>query len=227
MATTGLFKYLAASKLAFFEKRLLLVTPPIYFNDPWDFRPKARIVSEAEIREIWRELEKESSGASVIAVPADFAQRERQNRLRMIRARLTSGDFRADQAENYQREIGKIVGIISLTDQPLSRVMWAHYAQSHTGFVIELAAGEQGEYQGFTIRGMGTGLIAAKVKYPPSFNEISLANDGSNVLEVTCSKHPCWEYEHEWRIIVSLKLITDSLNILPKVLVVSATGIRR
>ena len=101
-------------------------------------------------------------------------------------------------------EIGKFVGIVSLTELPLSRLMWAHYADSHAGFVAELAAGEEGNYEGFVIRGMGTGLTAAKVKYPRSFAQISLPSDGSNVLEVFWSKHPLWEYELEWRIVAPL-----------------------
>ncbi len=78
--------------------------------------------------------------------------------------------------------------------------MWAHYADSHAGFAVDLAAGEEGNFEGFVIRGMGTGLVAAKVKYPRSFDQISFASDGSNVLEVCWSKHPLWEYEEEWRV---------------------------
>ncbi len=44
MATsqTGLFKYLDESKLDFFEKSMVFLTPPCHLNDPWDFRPKGR-----------------------------------------------------------------------------------------------------------------------------------------------------------------------------------------
>jgi hypothetical protein len=202
--TTCLFKYMDASKLELFEKSLLLLTPPIYLNDPWDFRPRGRTPTEDEIRQVWREIETDISQTSVIAVPADYTHREQQARLANIRAGATNKAFLADLGEHYQSEIGNFVGIVSLTELPLSRLMWAHYADSHAGFIAELAAGEEGNFEGFVIRGVGTGLVAAKVKYPRSFDQISFASDGSNVLEVCWSKHPLWEYEQEWRIVAPL-----------------------
>jgi hypothetical protein len=201
----GLFKYLDVSKLIFFEKGWMLLTPPIYLNDPWDFRLRGRLPSEDEIRKVWREIETDADRTSVLSVPTSFAVRERQERLDRIRAGVTSAEFLADEGENYQQEIGKYFRVVSLTELPLSRLMWAHYADSHAGFVVELAAGEQTEHEGFAIRGMGTGLVAAKVKYPRLFHEISFARDGSNILDVCCSKHPLWEYEQEWRIVAPLR----------------------
>jgi hypothetical protein len=211
----GLFKYLDSSKLDFFERRLLLLTPPIYVNDLWDLRPIGRIPSEDEIDRAWREIESGIARSSVLAVPAAFAQREQEERLERIRAGVTSTEFLAGQGENYQKEIGKVIGIICLTENPLSRLMWAHYAQSHTGFIAELAAGDQFDYDGFAARAMGTHLIAVKVKYPLRHGQISIAEDTSNILEVCFSKHPQWEYEMEWRIIAPLagsiryKLVQD------------------
>ncbi|MDD5138842.1 MAG: hypothetical protein PHY43_01115 [Verrucomicrobiales bacterium] len=36
-AMTGLFKYFPPDKMDFFENRLVLLTPPKFLNDPWDF----------------------------------------------------------------------------------------------------------------------------------------------------------------------------------------------
>jgi len=204
-ATQGLFKYLDASKLIFFEKRLLLLTPPKYLNDPWDFLPKGRIPSEDETLKIWLENEKQIARSSAIALPIDFAVHEQQNRLKEIRSDFTSKEFLAEQGKNYQNEMGKSVGITSLTELPACRLMWAHYAQSYTGFVVELAAGEIGNFANFVICGMGTGLVAVKVKYPPGFKQIQIAEDAGNVLELCCTKHPSWKYEEEWRIIAPLR----------------------
>lgn len=203
--TRGLFKSLSADKLVFFENCLVLLTPPIYLNDPWDFLPKGRVPSEDEILKVWREVETDIAHSSVIALPAGFALREQQERLQRMRTGLTSTEFLGTQSRNYQEQISKFVGVVSLTELPLSRLMWAHYAQSHTGFAIELAADEESNYESFVIRGMGNGLVAAKVKYPSSHHQIPLAEDASNVLEVCCSKHPLWEYEREWRIVAFLR----------------------
>lgn len=203
--TTGLFKYLDASKLIFLENCLVLLTPPIYLNDPWDFLPKGRVPSEDEILKVWREVETDIERSSVTVLPAAFTLREQQERLQRMRTGLTSTEFLGRQGRNYQEQISSFVGIVSLTELPLSRLMWAHYAQSHTGFAIELAADDESNYETFVIRGMGNGLFAVKVKYPSSVQQIPLAEDSSNVLEVCCSKHPLWQYEEEWRIVAFLR----------------------
>ena len=138
--TVGLFKYLDASKLVFFEKCRVLLTPPVYLNDPWDFLPKGRIPSEDEIKKAWQELEAIIAQSSVIQVPVQFALCAQQERLEGIRADFASSDFLAKQGKDYQEEISKVVGIVSLAEFPLNRLMWAHYADSHRGFVAEFAA---------------------------------------------------------------------------------------
>jgi len=76
---------LDASKLVFFENCLVLPTPPIYLNDPWDFLPKGRLPSEDEILKVWCEIETDISRASIISLPVGFAQREQQGRLEKMR----------------------------------------------------------------------------------------------------------------------------------------------
>jgi Protein of unknown function (DUF2971) len=202
--TVGLFKYLDASKLVFFENCLVLLTPPIYLNDPWDFLPKGRVPSEDEILKVWREIETDIARSSVITLPADYAQREQRERFDGVRAGVTSEKFIGGWGEHYQKEIGRFIGIVSLTELPLSRLMWAHYADSHKGFVAEFAAGEETAAYGFTIRMCAVGpVVAAKVKYHPDFQQISKKAD--NVHEVIWSKHPDWEKEKEWRIICPLQ----------------------
>ncbi len=140
----------------------------------------------------------------MIHLPVQFAQREQQERLERIRADFASKEFLSDQGKDYQKEIGKIVGVVSLTDLPLSRLTWAHYADSHRGFVAEFAAEEGAAAYGFTIRMCAVGpVVAAKVKYHHDFQEIS--KDADNVQEVCWSKHPDWEQEQEWRVIWPLK----------------------
>jgi len=200
----GLFKYLDASKLVFFENCLVLLTPPAHLNDPWDFLPKGRVPSEDEILQAWREIETEIARSSVIDLPVQFKQREQRRRLERMRVDFASKEFLSEQGKNYREEISKIVGVVSLTELPLSPVMWAHYAQSHTGFVAEFAADDKTEMNGFRIRMCAVGpIVAGKVKYELDFKQIE--KDASNVHQLCWSKHRDWEHEQEWRIIWSLQ----------------------
>ncbi len=202
--TTGLFKYLSPAKFEFFEKCLLSLTPPIYFNDPWDFLPKGQAVSEAQLLEAPEIVEAAIAQASVIAVPLDFARRRRDASLQALRKQITTDDFLEGASDNYQQKISKIVGAISLTELPLCRLMWAHYAESYSGFVVEFIAGEMDHYKGFFARTLGFGLPATKVKYPLSAQRVTLNENADNVDELCWSKHPVWEYEQEWRVVAHL-----------------------
>jgi len=202
--TFSLFKYLSPDKLVFFENQLVQLTPPIYLNDPWDFLPKGRIPSEVEINRVWLEVERNVAQSSVLQLTVQSPLREQQERLEKFRADLASKECLADQGRDYQNEIGKIVGIVSLTEQPLNRSMWAHYADSHKGFVAEFAAGNEGTAHGLTIRMCALGPVAAaKVKYHPDFQEIS--QNADNVQKICWSKHPDWVGEQEWRIVWPLQ----------------------
>jgi hypothetical protein len=210
--TLGLFKYLSPDKIVFFENGLVLLTPPVYLNDPWDFLPKGTIPSEDEIMGVWREVEATVGHSSVIRLAAGFVRREQAEWLDRVRADATSSEFLAEQGRDYQEEISKIIGIVSLTELPLSRLMWAHYADSHRGFVAEFAAGAQTTMHGFSIRMCGVGSVvdgilkpvaAGKVKYRSDPQEIS--SNADNMHEVCWSKHVDWEGEQEWRIISPLQ----------------------
>ena len=207
----GLFKYLSpdSDKLVLFENRLVLLTPPIYLDDPWDFRPKGRFPSEDEILQAWREMEANIAGSPVITLPAEFASQAQLQRLEQIQSDVASTEFLAAQNVNYQSEISKIVGVTSLTELPLCRLMWAYYAKSHTGFVAEFGAVDRYEEYGFALRPCALGFrattVAAKVRYRPYSEQPSLTKNAENVLDVCCTKHLKWEDQGEWRIVWPLK----------------------
>ncbi len=201
--TTGLFKYLSPDKLDFFEKSLVLLTPPKYLNDPWDFLPGGRVASEEEILKVWRENERNIAQTSIIHLPADFAQRQQLERRQAIQTWAKSKEFAEGLPKFSQEKFSSLYGIVSLTENPLCRLMWAHYAESHAGFVAEFTATEhlvEPEEKLICCRCMG--FPAGKVKYPPIFKWQPWTSD--NIASHCWSKHPLWEYEQEWRMLLPL-----------------------
>ena len=71
---------------------------------------------------------------------------------------MTGSDFHGEESRNYQKEIGKIIGVVALAENPLDRVMWSHYAESHRGFVADYAHGEESLEDGFRQRAGPFGL---------------------------------------------------------------------
>jgi hypothetical protein len=51
-----------------------------------------------------------------------------------------SPDFLAEESRNYQDELSKIIGVVCLTEKPLDRLMWAHYAEPPGSAARQLAA---------------------------------------------------------------------------------------
>ena len=197
-----LFKYFSPDKLVFFENCLVLLTPPIYLNDPWDFLPGGRVASEEEIQKACLENERHIAQTSIIHLPADFAQRQHMQRAQSMRTWAKSKEFVEGLSIFSQERFP--YGVVSLTEKPLCRLMWAHYAESHAGFVVEFVTGNQVEYEGLTACGCDVGPVACafKVRYPRPFTLQPWTRE--NIANACCSKHPAWEYEQEWRILWEL-----------------------
>ncbi|MGP8219620.1 MAG: DUF2971 domain-containing protein [Limisphaerales bacterium] len=124
---------------------------------------------------------------------------------------MTGSDFHGEESRNYQKEIGKIIGVVALAENPLDRVMWSHYAESHRGFVAEYAHGEESLEDGFRQRAGPFGP-AAKVQYlKPHEQPPECKRDNSNIAKVLWTKHSKWDYEQEWRVVQSRDKATPGL----------------
>ena len=47
-----------------------------------------------------------------------------------------------EEAGEQQIGLSELIGVVSLTEKPLDRLMWAHYGESHKGFVAEFRCTE-------------------------------------------------------------------------------------
>lgn len=198
-AITGLFKYFSPDKLDFFENSLVLLTPPKYLNDPWDFLQKGRIRTDEEITKECQKFEKDMVEGK--PVPSELAQLSPEERRKRFYIAGKSQAF-VEEFPNYSKEkISQTHGIVSFTEKPSCRLMWTHYAGSHTGFVAKFVTQDQIKKEGRIFLGC-INAFAAKVEYPPSFKLCSWTSE--NICDQFWSKHPDWEYEQEWRIVWEL-----------------------
>jgi Protein of unknown function (DUF2971) len=177
--TTGLFKYFSTDrdKLEWFASGKILLTPPEFFNDPWDFLVSGEPYDDAQLDSLAQELK----------LPFERLKQD-----------VVRSDFLPEESRDYQKQIGKQIGVMSLAENPLDRVMWAHYAESHRGFVAEFRHGDETEEQGIQIR-LGPFGPAGKVSYPHRLPKLKRNLD--NMPEVIWTKHLEWKYEKEWRVV--------------------------
>jgi hypothetical protein len=183
----GLFKYFSTDpdKLERFTNRQIYFTPPKYFNDPWDFLARS---DPHEEKHIAAEI------PSITGVG-----------LREFTEFVNSSDSLEDEAGEQQDGLSKLVGVVCLTDDPINRVMWAHYAESHRGFVAEFRCTEYpwNDQKAPPLSACGTPFgPAMKVDY--ALNLPTINADKTNLKEVFWTKHQTWRYEEEWRMIDSL-----------------------
>ena len=83
------------------------------------------------------------------------------------------------------------LGVLSLTEDALNPLMWAHYADNHKGICVEFDANK------WLFR------LAAEVKYQKELPVLDTANDEpTDMYEKIClTKADYWSYEREWRVI--------------------------
>lgn len=85
------------------------------------------------------------------------------------------------------------LGVFSLTDRPDNELMWAHYAESHKGFLIQYDYNSIAKDKDFF-----------KIEYkisPPRLGILDLINSDNLVLKLAGIKSKEWEYESEYRLI--------------------------
>lgn len=122
---------------------------------------------------------------------------------------LLNNDFEDDNCNDlYMRDlIGTLnnhIGMLCLTKNPASHLMWAHYAEEYSGAVIEFDDGHD-FFQG-----------CHQVKYAvdrPKFHIDYFLKEPLIPLSELYIKSTEWEYEEEWRLSRNLK---DCHRIKPK-----------
>ena len=94
-------------------------------------------------------------------------------------------------------------GVLSLTEENDNLLMWAHYADSHRGFVLEFDP----EHTFFDLVGKSGETALRPVEYGPRPRLKSLFDERikGDFLQLFCIKSDYWAYEKEWRVIRPLE----------------------
>ena len=198
-----LYKYFPPERLDVLDTATIRFTQPAVFNDVFESRPRDFLIEDLH----WRSRceHPECVKAHVRSIQSHLTLRERSS-----------------------------CGILCLTALQDNLLMWAHYAAEHTGFVIGFDTTHAFFSRSPESTGLckvtysdtrGTrplseverelarqpdaheyGLIDFAIEFADSFQS-SVAEDDYRLTKATA-----WAYEHEWRIIRSLKDGTRVLN---------------
>jgi len=159
----------------------LRLSSPAEFNDPFDM--SANIVVRGKPSEIRRRVDKILEGQGI-----RWAQRKKRIAEIMSRAD-PEGAFLKTQ-ETFEKTIAG-TGVCSFAGDPLSILMWSHYAANHEGVCLQFELA----------RDPRTFAQALPVDYNddyPVVNWLAGMDDTTPLLR----KHTGWKYERERRIII-------------------------
>lgn len=214
--TMVFYKYVSAERIDILQRRLIRFTQPYAMNDPFEGRPdfyelgKDGFVSayaEMILRIpyfVWKKYKKRTRTdldrwalAKEIKTNPDYAEElyqdsKNQDLLPILRERFY--------------DLHNESGILSLSETRDNLLMWAHYAEGHTGFVLVL----DGSHNFF--KGNKSLLGFAKperVEYRserPSM-KIEETSKEAALREIFFVKGLDWKYEKEWRY---LKVLADT-----------------
>lgn len=170
------------------SKYSIKFSAPSAFNDPFDCNPFYRSCEspQKERRDLFKFVD------SLHRSPAD-KMRARQQAVNRTNLAFESGAF--------QRNSMATVGVLSLSRTPWHVLMWSHYAEKHTGFVVEFR-----EPQEFAAGVDGTDprwLVTFPVNYVTDRPVIDRWNElaHGDIESTFMAKSVEWKYEQEERVI--------------------------
>jgi DUF2971 family protein len=201
-----LFRYFTPERgLQALKNLELVVVPPKYLNDPFEFSPIIKCENRAGFAR--RRLEE-------ITTSPDFFEENRSH----FPAGLTFEQFRAalrqpnsEHFRELERGVSEVdqrtqaeapdimsrsFGVICFSAEVLNPVMWAHYASSQSGLVIEFDENHL----------LFSGRSFVKVEYSaePFIFDASDRQRKDDVDLFAKRKSPKWSYEEESRLLIEL-----------------------
>jgi len=206
-----LFKYLHPDRIDVLQGLSIRFSSPAVLNDPFELKPHLARLSSPEYLE-----------AAITRLLPDIAQQEFEKLPSEVQSKIPINALRnmflsllPQTKLNIQTEIDtlvpmlqeviarkfeELIGILCLSESADNLLMWAHYADSHRGFVI--AFDENSPFFDRRVNADDELRHLRKVAYCPTRPSLTLAdvNDFSPFM----TKGEDWTYETEWRMIVPL-----------------------
>lgn len=196
-----LFKYLSPTRAGVLKDGMIRFSQSSALNDP--FESTAVVSTTAMLKQLDEEADLELEriideyGRDRLT-PENHEQIgvARESAYRQIRAKVNPGKF----GRRLKAMMGVEIGVLSLSRTSKSVLMWSHYAQDHTGFVIGLDPSHQFFFEN-DAKGMST--EAYDVTYGGLRAEID-PDDPEIYRKLLCQKSLAWKYEKETRVFRSL-----------------------
>jgi len=202
----SLFKYFPPEGgLQALKDRRIQVTPPKYFNDPFEFSPVIKCKDPvafarkkfAEITASSDYFDRHRSEFAGIANFNAFRKAVQRRKSELLR-KFEAGTIETDR--NTQNEVLNLLsesfGVVCFAGDVLHPLMWAHYTESHQGMAIEFDADNP----------LFSGPAFLQIEYSDErvTYDASDIPDRAGVESFARRKSSSWAYEKESRLVLRL-----------------------
>ncbi len=214
-----LYKYVTSDRIDILTDGFIRFTQPAAFNDPFEMSPFIKeIASDAEIEAMLDDQHVASVHEQYMKnnrefkrkVPFERYLKQYSKEELLVEIKASAHGRALDQVrESLPVSFNQALGILCLTTKFDNLLMWAHYANSHTGFVIEFDADHRFFNRTFEDLSSPTGIDEdltkdyghlIKVDYQDQRPQISVSSVKS--FDSFFVKSREWEYEDEWRMLM-------------------------
>lgn len=200
-----IYKYMNESRIKdILEMNYIRFTQPKYFNDPFELKPHIKGLASDNFLKFHSKTLEESIKKEYYTycslIPNITLEQFKQNIQEKQKEILENSIIKNGISQCIKDQINENLGILSLTTKKDNLLMWAHYANEHKGFVIELDKShlffnQHKKYKNF----LGQLLKVNYSKTRPSheFSEL-------DTVKIFLTKSKEWEYEEEYRMFLPL-----------------------
>lgn len=201
-----LYKYLHPDRIDVLKNRAIRFSPPIAFNDPFEFKPVISSIASDEYVNAYVAENLESLVESELSkVPEDVLNLIPRSKVQEFAVSYFKNNpllfsFLMNKAKEQLSTI--------LSEKPDNLLMWSHYAESHRGYCI----GFNSNHSFFNRKRSEKDEFyhLRKVKYLAHRPSKSLVD--MNGTDIFLLKSNAWEYEQEWRMCAVLPDADTTIN---------------
>lgn len=177
-------KYKASYNLSFYEQKQIYFQTPKNFNDPWDCKaPEIKVPRQlSSLKYLWGTM------------PEDMWQKIKEHPRRDIKQQLSEAYKKALEEQRDK------IGIYSLSCIPDSELMWAHYADSHSGYMLHFQIDFNQYFNDSKFKDTG---VPVPVRYKDARESWALLDykkdKDKHIRNLITFKSSAWTYEREIR----------------------------
>ncbi len=200
----SIYKYLSEDRISnTLIDNNIRFTQPMFLNDPFEAQLHLLGLSfQEDVEKVFGEALENYS------LPEELKGNILNPGQEILKNIINSPLFKNNIKKKTNEVLNRSIGILSLSSEKDNLLMWAHYANSHKGFVVEF----DDSHRFFNQKVSDNDSLRSLRKVNYSNQRPSRYLSEYNEYDVLLTKSLEWKYENEYRMILPLTDATKNIN---------------